>query len=91
MVGPPNSVIRITSVKLDNGGFFSGTYTTRDGGCSAQHITDASGLVVLDGGLLNDEHQLITLAARKLSTVQFQNYPKPTLIISKVDINGQLF
>ena len=35
--------------------------------------------------LLNEEHQLVTLTPNKLSTVYFQNYPKPGLVINKVD------
>lgn len=40
---------------------------------------------VPDNYLLNDEHQLITLVPNKLATVRFQNYPKPGLIVYKVD------
>lgn len=35
--------------------------------------------------LLNEEHQFITLVPNKLATVRFQNYPKPGLVIYKVD------
>lgn len=40
---------------------------------------------VPDSYLLNEEHQLITLVPNRTGTVQFQNYPKPTLKILKVD------
>ena len=40
---------------------------------------------VPDGYLLNEEHQLITLFPNRTGTVQFQNYPKPTLTINKID------
>jgi uncharacterized surface anchored protein len=40
---------------------------------------------VPDGYLINEEHQLITLVANRTGTVQFQNYPKPSLTIQKVD------
>ena len=35
--------------------------------------------------LLNEEHQFITLVTNKTGTVHFQNYPKPSLTIHKVD------
>lgn len=35
--------------------------------------------------LLNEEHQLITLVPNKLATVRFQNYPRPGLLVNKVD------
>lgn len=37
------------------------------------------------GYLLNDEPQLVTLAPNRTSVVRFQNYPKPSLTINKVD------
>lgn len=40
---------------------------------------------VPDGYLLNEEHQLITLFPNRTGTVQFQNYPKPTLTVNKID------
>ena len=40
---------------------------------------------VPSGYLLNEEHQLITLVPNKLATVRFQNYPKPGLLVNKVD------
>jgi len=40
---------------------------------------------VPDGYLLNDEHQQITLFPNRTGTVQFQNYPKPTLTVNKID------
>ena len=40
---------------------------------------------VPDGYLLNEEHQMITLFPNRTGTVQFQNYPKPTLTVRKVD------
>lgn len=35
--------------------------------------------------LMNEEHQLITLVPNKLATVRFQNYPRPGLLVNKVD------
>ena len=40
---------------------------------------------VPDGYLLNEEHQMITLFPNRTGTVQFQNYPKPTLTVNKID------
>ena len=40
---------------------------------------------VPDGYLLNEEHQQITLFPNRTGTVQFQNYPKPTLTVNKID------
>ena len=40
---------------------------------------------VPDGYLLNEKHQLITLFPNRTGTVQFQNYPKPTLTVNKID------
>ena len=40
---------------------------------------------VPDGYLLNEEHQLITLFPNRTGTVQFQNFPKPTLTVNKID------
>lgn len=40
---------------------------------------------VPDEYLLNEEHQLITLFPNRTGTVQFQNYPKPTLTVVKID------
>ncbi len=40
---------------------------------------------VPDDYLLNDEHQFITLVPNRTGTVRFQNFPKPTLTINKVD------
>ena len=40
---------------------------------------------VPDEYLLNEEHQLITLFPNRTGTVQFQNYPKPTLTVNKID------
>ena len=37
------------------------------------------------GYLLNETPQYITLTPNKLATVQFENYPKPSLTINKVD------
>lgn len=52
---------------------------------------------VPDGYLLNEEHQMITLFPNRTGTVQFQNYPKPTLTVVKIDsitgdfVNGAKF
>ena len=35
--------------------------------------------------LLNEEQQLITLVPNKLAVVRFQNYPRPGLLVNKVD------
>lgn len=40
---------------------------------------------VPDGYLLNEAHQMITLFPNRTGTVQFQNYPKPTLTVNKID------
>jgi len=40
---------------------------------------------VPDDYLLNEEHQLITLVPNKLATVHFQNHPKPSLTVVKLD------
>ena len=40
---------------------------------------------VPDNYLIDETHQLITLVANRTGTVQFQNYPKPSLTIHKVD------
>ncbi len=40
---------------------------------------------VPDEYLLSEEHQLITLFPNRTGTVQFQNYPKPTLTVVKID------
>ena len=40
---------------------------------------------VPDNYLISDKHELITLVPNKLGTVHFQNYPKPGLIVNKID------
>lgn len=40
---------------------------------------------VPDNYLISDKHELITLVPNKLGTVRFQNYPKPGLIVNKID------
>ena len=40
---------------------------------------------VPDEYLLSEEHQQITLFPNRTGTVQFQNYPKPTLTVVKID------
>ena len=43
-VGLPGAVIRITSIQLDEGGSFTGTYTTKDGGYISSEDLDFSSL-----------------------------------------------
>ena len=40
---------------------------------------------VPDNYLISDKHELITLVPNRLGTVHFQNYPKPGLIVNKID------
>ena len=40
---------------------------------------------VPDGYLLDENPQLVTLAPNRTSVVRFQNYPKPSLTVNKVD------
>ena len=40
---------------------------------------------VPDNYLINETHELITLVPNQLATVRFQNYPKPGLLVQKVD------
>ncbi len=35
--------------------------------------------------MINNEPQLVTLAPNRTSVVRFQNYPKPSLTVNKVD------
>ena len=52
-VGIPGAVIRITSVKLDDGGSFFGEYTTKDGGYISKEDLDFSNLPL--GSFLAEE------------------------------------
>lgn len=72
-----------------------------DGRTITTEATDANGEIFLedmdpgvveiweqsvpDNYLISDKHELITLVPNKLGTVRFQNYPKPGLIVNKID------
>ena len=43
---------------------------------------------VPDNYIIDTEHQHITLEPNRIGTVQFQNHQRPTLIINKIDLNG---
>lgn len=77
------------------------TVKMADGRTITTEATDAQGEILLedmdpgvveiweqsvpDDYLLGEEHQLITLVPNQLGTVRFQNYPKPQLVIKKID------
>ncbi|MGM9605817.1 MAG: SpaA isopeptide-forming pilin-related protein, partial [Faecousia sp.] len=90
--GAPVSGVTFTVKKVD-----SSTLTTvtsdQDGRCWIENLDPGVYEVweqsVPDGYLLNEDHQLITLVPNRIGTVQFQNYPKPTLTIHKIDLNGK--
>ena len=68
----------LTTVKTDSNG--EALLTALDPGVYVVRETS-----VPDGYLLDSEPQTITLVPNKTGTVRFRNYPKPTLIIDKVD------
>lgn len=77
------------------------TIKMADGRTITTEATDANGEIFLedmepgvveiweqsvpDNYLISDKHELITLVPNKLGTVRFQNYPKPGLLVQKVD------
>lgn len=82
------------------------TVKMADGRTITTEATDANGEILLedmepgvveiweqsvpDNYLIGDKHELITLVPNKLGTVRFQNYPKPGLLVRKVDsITGE--
>ncbi len=86
--GKPVEGVTFTVKRVD-----SSTLTTvtsdEDGRCFLEKLMPGVYEVweqsVPDGYLLNEEHQLITLFPNRTGTVQFRNYPKPTLTINKID------
>ena len=88
ITGAPVEGVNFTVKKVD-----SSTLTTvtsdEDGKCYIENLDPGVYEVweqsVPDDYLLNEEHQLITLVPNRMGTVQFQNYPKPTLTVNKID------
>lgn len=88
ITGKPVAGVTFTVKRVD-----SSTLTTvtsdEDGRCFLEKLMPGVYEIweqsVPDGYLLNEEHQLITLFPNRTGTVQFQNYPKPTLTVNKID------
>ena len=88
ITGAPVAGVTFVVKKAD-----SSTLTTvtsnADGMCHVENLDPGVYEVweqsVPDDYLLNDEHQLITLVPNRTGTAQFQNHPKPTLTIKKID------
>ena len=97
--GIPGAVIRITSVKLDNGGAFTGEYITKDGGYIlkedldfkklptgsyvAEEITPPEGFV-LSSDVAKVKQTFVWDGEHDISLV-FENSPKVKVQLKKVD------
>lgn len=92
ITGVPVSGVTFTVKKVDSSTLTTVTSGT-DGKCRVEDLEPGVYEVweqsVPDGYILNEKHQLITLVANRMGIVQFQNYPKPTMTIHKVDLSGK--
>ena len=101
--GIPGAVIRITSVKLDNGGSFFGEYTTKDGGYIlkedldfskmptgsfiAEEITPPEGFI-LSSDVSKVKQQFVWDGEHDVSLI-FENSAKVKVQLKKVDESNQ--
>ncbi len=102
-VGIPGAVIRITSVKLDDGGSFFGEYVTKDGGYIlkedldfsklptgaflAEEITPPEGFI-LSSDVSKVKQPFVWDGKTDVSLV-FENSAKVKVVLKKVDEGGQ--
>ena len=102
-VGIPGAVIRITSVKLDDGGSFFGEYVTKDGGYIlkedldfsklptgaflAEEITPPEGFI-LSSDVSKVKQPFVWDGKTDVSLV-FENLAKVKVVLKKVDEGGQ--